>query len=59
MQETTSTWSTECGKSSTWKLAPESDSTLGNIKFPKYTQILAQNNWEYQSRKIHPNIGTK
>ena len=43
MQETASTWSPECGKSSTWELAPESDSTLGNIKSPK----------------IHTNIGTK
>ena len=59
MQETASTWSPECGKSSTWKLAPESDSTLGNIKFPKYTQILAQNSWEYKIPRIHTNIGTK
>ena len=43
MQETASTWSPECGKSSTWELAPESDSTLGNIKSPR----------------IHTNIGTK
>ena len=39
MQETASTWSPECGNSSTWKLAPESDSTLGNIKSPEYTQL--------------------
>ena len=25
----------------------------------EYTQILAQNNWEYKIPKIHTNIGTK
>ena len=25
----------------------------------EYTQILAQNNWEYEIPKIHTNIGTK
>ena len=32
---------------------------IGNIKAAKYTQILAQNSWEYKIPRIHTNIGTK
>ena len=59
MQETASTWSPECGKSSTWELAPESDSTLGNIKSPRIHTNIGTNNWEYEIPRIHTNIGTK